>query len=114
MFHPAVLVDALQRVTEGETLVDPAIVAHVMGRRRETDALDALSRVEREVLALVAEGLSNKAIAERLFVSDRTVESHMAQIFGKLGIEESPDQHRRVLARAHRPARLKAAAESRC
>jgi serine/threonine-protein kinase len=98
VFHPAVLVDALRRVTEGEIVVDPTIVAHVMGRRRESDALGGLSPREREVLALAAEGLSNKAIAERLFLSERTVESHMAQILGKLGIEESPDQHRRVAA----------------
>jgi serine/threonine-protein kinase len=69
-----------------------------MGRRRAHDPLAELSPREREVLALVAEGLSNKAVGERLFVTDRTVEAHMAQVFSKLGIEESPDHHRRVLA----------------
>jgi serine/threonine-protein kinase len=96
--HPAVLVDALRRVEEGETVVDPTIVARVMGRKRAHDPLAELSPREREVLALAAEGLSNKAIAERLFVTDRTVEAHMAQVFSKLGLEETPDQHRRVLA----------------
>jgi serine/threonine-protein kinase len=98
VFHPAVLVDALRRVTEGETVVDPTIVARIMGRKRVNDPLAELSPREREVLALVAEGLSNKAVGERLFVTDRTVEAHMAQVFSKLGIEESPAQHRRVLA----------------
>ncbi len=98
IFHPAVLVDALRRVIEGETVVDPTIVARVMGRKRANDPLAELSPREREVLALVAEGYSNKAIAERLFVTDRTVEAHMAQVFSKLGIEESPGSHRRVLA----------------
>jgi DNA-binding NarL/FixJ family response regulator len=98
VFHPAVLVDALRRVIDGETVVDPTIVAQVMGRRRSRDPLADLSPREREVLALVAEGLSNKAIAERLFVTDRTVEAHVAAIFSKLGLEGGPDQHRRVLA----------------
>jgi serine/threonine-protein kinase len=96
--HPAVLVDALRRVGEGEVVVDPTIVARVMGRKRANDPLAELSQREREVLALVAEGRSNKAVGEQLFVSDRTVEAHMAQVFSKLGIEGSPDSHRRVLA----------------
>lgn len=98
VFHPAVLVDALRRVIEGEVVVDPTIVARIMGRKRARDPLADLSAREREVLALAAEGLSNKAIAARLFVTDRTVEAHMAQVFAKLGLEESPDAHRRVLA----------------
>ena len=98
VFHPAVLVDALRRVTEGETVVDPTIVARILNRKRADDPLRELSSREREVLALVAEGLSNKAVADRLFVTDRTVEAHMAQVFSKLGIEGSADQHRRVLA----------------
>jgi DNA-binding NarL/FixJ family response regulator len=98
VFHPAVLVDALRRVIDGETVVDPTIVARIMGRKRANDPLAELSPREREVLTLVAEGMSNKAVAERLFVTDRTVEAHMAQVFSKLGLEESPDQHRRVLA----------------
>jgi len=98
VFHPAVLVDALRRVTEGETVVDPTIVARLMGRKRAHDPLADLSPREREVLSLAAEGLSNKAIAARLFVTDRTVEAHMAQVFSKLGLDGSPDAHRRVLA----------------
>jgi DNA-binding NarL/FixJ family response regulator len=98
IFHPAVLVDALRRVCEGEVVVDPTIVARILGRKRANDPLAQLSPREREVLALVAEGFSNKAVAERLFVTDRTVEAHMAQVFSKLGIDESPESHRRVLA----------------
>jgi len=94
----AVLVDALQRVIEGETVVDPLIVSRLLSRKRKQDPLATLSPREREVLGLVAEGLSNRAIANRLFLTDRTVESHMTSIFGKLGLEGSPDQHRRVLA----------------
>ena len=95
---PATIVDALRRVADGETVVDPTIVARLLGRRRRNDPLAALSPRERDVLALVAEGLSNRAIAERLFVAERTVENHMSSIFGKLDLPESPDQHRRVLA----------------
>ena len=98
IFHPAVLVDALRRVTEGETVVDPTIVARVMGRKRASDPLAELSPRELEVLSLVAEGYSNRAVGEHLFVTDRTVEAHMAQVFSKLGIEESAASHRRVLA----------------
>ncbi len=94
----AMLVDTLRRVCEGETVVDPTIVSRLMGRKRRDDPLLQLTAREREVLELVAEGLSNRAIAERLVVADRTVESHMTAIFGKLGLEEAPDQHRRVLA----------------
>jgi serine/threonine-protein kinase len=98
IYDPAVLVDALRRLTEGETVVDPTIVARVFGRQRRDDPLAELTARERETLALVAEGLSNRAIAERLVVTERTVEAHISQIFGKLGLEESPDSHRRVLA----------------
>jgi serine/threonine-protein kinase PknK len=69
-----------------------------MNRKRRVDPLAELSPREREVLALVAEGLSNLGIADRLGIAERTVEAHMAQILGKLGLEETPDQHRRVLA----------------
>ncbi len=98
VMDPAVLVDAIRRVSEGETVVDPTIVARLMGRRRRHDPLADLSTREREVLALVAEGLTNQAIADRLVIAGRTVEKHMGQIFAKLGLEESADQHRRVLA----------------
>ena len=98
VFHAAVLVDALRRVCEGEVVLDPTIVTGLMNRKRRVDPLAPLSPREREVLALVGEGLSNRGIAQRLDIAERTVEAHMAQIFGKLGIEEAPEQHRRVLA----------------
>lgn len=98
VFDVAVLIDALRRISDGETVIDPTIVARLLGRQRVGDPLAVLTEREREVLALIAEGLSNRAIAERLFVTDRTVEAHIGQIFGKLELSESPDAHRRVLA----------------
>jgi len=98
VFSGDVLVDALQRIRDGETVVDPTIVSMLFGRRRRQDPLVVLSAREREVLGLVAEGLSNRAIAARLFVTERTVEAHVGQIFIKLQLPESPDAHRRVLA----------------
>jgi DNA-binding NarL/FixJ family response regulator len=94
----AIIVDALRRVIDGETVVDPTIVARLLGRRRRHDPLAALTAREREVLGLIAEGLSNHAIAERLVLAERTVEAHISSIFGKLDLPESPDHHRRVLA----------------
>jgi len=98
IFSGEVLLDALRRVDEGETVVDPTIVSMLFGRRRRLDPLAVLSGRERETLALVAEGLSNKAIAARLVVAERTVEAHVTQVFAKLRLPESPDAHRRVLA----------------
>ena len=98
VFDVAVLVDALRRLVDGETVVDPTIVSRLLGRRRRLDPLEELTTREREVLSLLAEGLSNKAIADRLFVTTRTVEAHTTQIFAKLGLDTSPDSHRRVLA----------------
>ena len=98
VFDVAVIVDALRRLGAGETVVDPTIVARLFGRRRPHDALAELTAREREVLGLVAEGLSNRAIAGRLFVTERTVEAHVKQIFLKLGLNLHPDSHRRVLA----------------
>ena len=98
IYDGAVLVDVLRRLTEGETVVDPTIVARLLGRQRRNDPIAELTARERETLALVAEGLSNRAIAERLVVTERTVEAHITQVFGKLGLEESPGSHRRVLA----------------
>lgn len=98
VFDGANLIDALLRITEGETVVDPTIVTRLMGRNRRHDPLTKLSDREREVLAHVAQGLSNRAIAAKLFVAERTVESHVTQIFLKLGLDDSPGSHRRVLA----------------
>ena len=98
VFDVAILVDALRRVTDGETVVDPTIVSRLVGRRRRVDPLAELTAREREVLELVAEGLSNKAVAGRLVVTERTVEAHVKQIFLKLGLDANPESHRRVLA----------------
>ena len=98
VFDVAVLVDALRRVADGETVIDPTIVSRLLGRKRRDDPLAVLTSREREVLGLIAQGLSNRAIAEQLVVTERTVEAHNSQIFGKLGLEESPASHRRVLA----------------
>lgn len=96
--HIATIIDALRRIVDGDTVIDPAIVSRVISRRRRGGSLADLSAREAEVLGLVAEGLSNRAIAERLTINDRTVETHIAQIFLKLGIDPSPGAHRRVLA----------------
>ena len=98
VFDVAILIDALRRIADGETVVDPTIVSHLVGRRRREDPLAELTEREREVLGLVAEGLSNSAIASRLFITERTVEAHVKQIFLKLRLDVSPVSHRRVLA----------------
>jgi DNA-binding NarL/FixJ family response regulator len=98
VFDIAIVVDALRRITDGETVIDPTIVSRMLGRRRRNNPIETLSEREREVLGLIAEGMSNRAIAARLFVTERTVEAHVTQIFQKLRLPESPDQHRRVLA----------------
>jgi DNA-binding NarL/FixJ family response regulator len=98
VFDVAVLVDALRRLGEGESVVDPTIVTRLLGRRRDASPLEELTGREREVLELLAEGLSNRAIGERLVVTERTVEAHVKQIFQKLGLTANPDSHRRVLA----------------
>jgi len=94
----AVLVDAMERVAEGECVLDPTIVARLVGRPREQSPLDELTEREREVLGLIAEGHSNDAICKKLFLSPKTVETHVRHILLKLGIRETPDYHRRVLA----------------
>jgi DNA-binding NarL/FixJ family response regulator len=94
----AVLVDALNRIGDGECVLDPTIVARLIESSRRQDPLSQLTGRERDVLALMAEGRSNAAIAERLVVTSRTVEAHIRQILGKLHLRESPDDHRRVLA----------------
>lgn len=94
----AVLVDALRRVSEGECVIDPTIVRRLMQRPQPSSALSHLTEREREVLALMAEGRSNAAIAAQLFLSQRTVEAVTAQVFRKLDLDPSPDVNRRVLA----------------
>ena len=94
----AVLIDAMHRVSEGECVLDPTIVARLMRRRRPASPLSKLTAREREILALMAEGRSNAGIAEALGVSERTVETSSALIFRKLGLEPSHDTNRRVRA----------------
>ena len=94
----AVLIDALRRLTEGECVIDPTIVARLLRRRRPDSPLQRLTDREREVLGLMAEGLSNTAIASRLALSERTIEAVSGQVFDKLGLEASPQLNRRVLA----------------
>jgi DNA-binding NarL/FixJ family response regulator len=93
-----VLTDALGRLRDGECIVDPTIVARLVQRARPAKKLAELTEREREVLALMAEGRSNKAICAQLFLSPKTVEAHVKHIFQKLGLDESADDHRRVLA----------------
>jgi DNA-binding NarL/FixJ family response regulator len=94
----ATVVDALRRLVDGETVIDPTLVHQLIARQRRPDPLAKLTDREREVLGLVAEGMSNGAIAERLVVTERTVEAHVTQIFQKLELTASRDAHRRVLA----------------
>lgn len=96
--HVQVLLDALQRIASDECVVDPTIVAQLIGRRRTREVLDELSEREQEVLGLMAEGHTNSRIAACLRLSPKTVERHIGHIFIKLGLPESGDQHRRVLA----------------
>jgi DNA-binding NarL/FixJ family response regulator len=93
-----VLTDALQRLHEGECVVDPTIVARLVQRARPARRLAELTDRERDVLGLIAEGRSNRALAAQLFLSPKTVEAHVNHIFQKLGLDESADDHRRVLA----------------
>jgi DNA-binding NarL/FixJ family response regulator len=91
-------VAAVQRVADGGSVVDPAIVSDLIRRSRHDEPIDTLTPREREVLELMAEGRSNRAIAERMVVTDRAVEKHVNSIFGKLHLPPAPDDHRRVLA----------------
>ena len=90
--------DSVRRVGRGGTAIDPEVIGQLVGRRREDDPLEELTPREREVLGLMAEGLSNRGICEKLVVSPQTVETHVNSIFLKLGLLPAPDEHRRVLA----------------
>ena len=92
------LLEAVERVGRGGTAIDPAVIAALVGKRRDRDPLDELTAREREVLGLMAEGRSNRAIASTLVIGDKTVETHVASIFSTLELEEAPDDHRRVRA----------------
>ncbi len=90
--------DAVQRVAAGGSVIDPEVVGRLLGRPRRHSPLDELTPREREILGLMAEGRSNQGIADRLVLELKTVEGHVGQIFGKLGLEPTPEDHRRVLA----------------
>ena len=90
--------EAVRRVGRGGSAIDPEVISELVGRRRDGDPLAELSPREREVLELMAEGLSNGGICRRLYLSPKTVETHVTSIFGKLGLMPAPDEHRRVLA----------------
>jgi DNA-binding NarL/FixJ family response regulator len=92
------LTEAVQRVAAGGSVLDPEVVAQMLGRSREAGPLDSLTDREREVLGRMAEGRTNRAIAEELFVSERAVERHVTSIFSKLDLPAGEQDHRRVLA----------------
>jgi len=90
--------DSVRRVGRGGTAIDPEVVGQLLGRRRDDDPLAILTAREREVLRLMAEGLWNRGICERLVLSPKTIETHISNIFLKLGIRDATDDHRRVRA----------------
>jgi DNA-binding NarL/FixJ family response regulator len=94
----AEFIETLERIVKGGSVVDPALVQELVAARRVDDPLDEMTPREREVLSLMAEGLSNAGIAHKLFVTEGTVEKHVHSILGKLPLRETPDDHRRVLA----------------
>jgi DNA-binding NarL/FixJ family response regulator len=94
----ALFVDAVKRVAQGGSALDPEVVQRMVGRRREHSPLDGLTPREKQVLGLMAEGRSNAGIAEELFVTVAAVERHVTSIFSKLGLQQAPEDHRRVLA----------------
>jgi DNA-binding NarL/FixJ family response regulator len=93
-----IFTDAVRRVAEGGSVLDPDVVARLVGRKRTAGPLDSLTPREREVLTLIAEGRSNSGIAQELVVTVAAIERHVTGIFDKLGLQASPDAHRRVLA----------------
>ena len=97
MFDVDDFLDALRRVAAGGSALDPEVVAGLISPRRN-DPLGPLTARERDVLALMAEGRTNRGIARRLWLTDRTVETHVSSIMAKLGLADSDEDHRRVLA----------------
>ena len=91
-------IQSVNRVAAGGTAIDPEVVSQLLGRRRDRDPLDELTPREREILSLMAEGRSNRGVCQKLFLSPKTVESHVHNIFAKLDITADADDHRRVLA----------------
>ncbi len=94
----AQFVDSLERIAQGGSVVDAALVQELVAARRRNDPLDALTQREREVLALMAEGSSNAGIARKLWITEGTVEKHVNSILSKLQLPDTPADHRRVLA----------------
>ena len=92
------LADAVQRIAAGGSVIDPEVVSRLLGRPRQHSPLDELTRREREILGLMAEGRSNHGMAQALSLELKTVEGHVGQVFGKLGLEPQAEDHRRVLA----------------
>ncbi len=92
------LLDAVRRVGTGGSVLDPQVVAHLIGRRRRHDPLAALTPREREVLELIAEGRSNQGIMAKLVITERAVEKHVTAVFAKLGLDAARGDHRWVLA----------------
>ncbi len=98
VLRPEDLGEAVRRIGSGGTALDPEVVSHLLRRRRGDSGLASLTQREREVLALIAEGLSNRTVAARLYVSEKTVESSITRIFDKLDLAATPEAHRRVQA----------------
>ncbi len=95
---PAELLEAAKRIVAGGSAVDPAVIDEVVRGRTTQERLEVLTSRERDVLALLAEGRSNRSVADRLSISVKTVEAQVATVFSKLGLEEHPDDNRRVMA----------------
>ena len=98
ILEPADLTDAIRRVGNGGSAIDPVVIEHLLSRRHSDGPLAALSGRERDVLGAMAEGRSNQSIATKLNISEKTVEAYTGRIFSKLGLEPGPDDHRRVRA----------------
>ena len=94
----AEFIDAVRRIAAGGTAIDPEVIGQLLGRRRGGDPLETLTPREGEVLGLMAEGLSNTAVARKLTVTEGAVEKHISNIFGKLGLQPAEESHRRVMA----------------